>query len=160
MSINSHPFATTNIARHSSKWGDGLKNKLEHDIILTLYEAVHPTAISDKIFLIRDAYTFDKCQNSMYFTKHFCWQFKIDLWYLKDQITSFQYWKHLKQSAAMVLKYFINCKYKSKTSVSTKCIIQQTFTLLYEEWSYIGYICIYLHLPVFTLLNVLEAWVC
>ena len=44
-------------------------------ILLTRYEAVHPTVVSEKkSFLIRDIHTFDKIPNSSYVDYHFCWQ--------------------------------------------------------------------------------------
>ena len=46
MSSNSQPSATANKAMHSLKIG-GLQNQREHHIILTKYEAVLPTAVSD-----------------------------------------------------------------------------------------------------------------
>ena len=47
ISSNSHPTATANQAIHSLKiGGGGLKNQREYHIILTKYEAVHPTASS------------------------------------------------------------------------------------------------------------------
>ena len=48
-SSNSHPSATANKAIHSLKiGGGGLQNQREHHIILTKYEAVHPTAVGGK----------------------------------------------------------------------------------------------------------------
>ena len=50
ISSNIHPSATANKAIHSLKiGGGGLKNKREHHIILTKYEAVHPKAVSELI---------------------------------------------------------------------------------------------------------------
>ena len=48
ISSNSHPSATvkkSNIQPHNR--GGGLQNQQEHHIILTKYEAVHPTAVSE-----------------------------------------------------------------------------------------------------------------
>ena len=61
ISINSHPSATTNNAKHSLKRGGGFTNY----IILTKYGAVHPTAVSEK-FLIRDADNLDNRPNNLY----------------------------------------------------------------------------------------------
>ena len=45
---NSHPSATAKYAIFSLKiGGGGLQNQQEHHIILTKYEAVHPTAVSE-----------------------------------------------------------------------------------------------------------------
>ena len=45
ISSNGHHSAT---AIHSLKnWGGGLQNQREHHIMLTKYEAVHPTAVSE-----------------------------------------------------------------------------------------------------------------
>ena len=47
ISSNSHPLATANKAIHSLKRGRGVKKQREHRIILTKYEAVHPTDVSE-----------------------------------------------------------------------------------------------------------------
>ena len=50
ISSNSHPSATANKAMHSLKISGGggcYKTYGEHHIILTKYEAVHPTAVSE-----------------------------------------------------------------------------------------------------------------
>ena len=44
ISSNIYTSATANKAIQSLKWG-GVKNKREHHIILTKYEAVYPTAV-------------------------------------------------------------------------------------------------------------------
>ena len=50
ISSNSHPSATANKAIYSLKIGGGVsQNQREHHIILTKYEAVHPTADSENI---------------------------------------------------------------------------------------------------------------
>ena len=46
MSSNNHPSTTANIGIHYLKLG-GLQNQREHHIILTKYESVHPTGLSD-----------------------------------------------------------------------------------------------------------------
>ena len=46
ISSNSYPSATAIKAIHSLKIGEG-PNQREHHIILTKYEAVHPTAVSE-----------------------------------------------------------------------------------------------------------------
>ena len=47
ISSDSHPSATANKAIHRLKIGvGGVKNQWEHHIILTKYEAVHPTDVS------------------------------------------------------------------------------------------------------------------
>ena len=49
--------------------GEGVhvQNKREHYIILTKYEAMHPTAVSDNYFSSGDANNFDTNPNSIYF---------------------------------------------------------------------------------------------
>ena len=50
ISSNSHPSAAANKAIHSFKIEGGggvLQNQRKHHIILTKYEAVHPTAVSE-----------------------------------------------------------------------------------------------------------------
>ena len=48
ISSNSYPSATANKAIQSLKiGGGGLQNQREHDMILTKYDAVHPTAVSE-----------------------------------------------------------------------------------------------------------------
>ena len=47
ISSNSHPAATANKAIHSLKKEGGFTKQGEHHIILTKYEAVHPTAVSE-----------------------------------------------------------------------------------------------------------------
>ena len=48
ISSNSHPSETENKAIHSLKIGmGGLQTQRGHHIILTMYEAVHPTAVSE-----------------------------------------------------------------------------------------------------------------
>ena len=49
ISSNSYPSAAANKAIHCLKWGGGLQNQREHHIIVTKYEAVHPTAVSESI---------------------------------------------------------------------------------------------------------------
>ena len=46
ISSKSPHSATTNKTTHSLKKGGWLQNQQEHHVILTEYEAVHPTAIS------------------------------------------------------------------------------------------------------------------
>ena len=45
ISSSSHTPTTANIAIHCLNMGWGLQNQREHNIILTKYEAVHPTAV-------------------------------------------------------------------------------------------------------------------
>ena len=47
ISSNSNLSATANKAIHGLKSGVGLQNQREHQIILTKYEAMHPTAVSE-----------------------------------------------------------------------------------------------------------------
>ena len=44
---NNHPLATANKARHCLKWGAGVQNQKGKHIILTKFEAVHPTVVSE-----------------------------------------------------------------------------------------------------------------
>ena len=48
ISSKRHTSATANKAIHCLKWGRGLQNHWEHHIILTKYDAVHPTVVSEK----------------------------------------------------------------------------------------------------------------
>ena len=66
MSNNIYPSATANKAINCLKWGEGeyKTNGLSYDF--TKYEAVHPTVVSEKLLLIRNAHNFDKKPNSMY----------------------------------------------------------------------------------------------
>ena len=59
ISSNSHPSAAANKAIHCLKWGrGGVTEPTEHHLILTKYEAVHPTYVSENYSSCTQSCTF------------------------------------------------------------------------------------------------------
>ena len=92
---NSHPSATSNKAIHCLKLGGEGTQPMGTSYNFDKVWSGAPDERFGKLFLIRDANTFDKSQNSIYFKLHFTGKF-TQVIPKRTTITYFQKWFHFK----------------------------------------------------------------